>query len=46
MLDIEEVLERIKDMPDAERLAVLKDLEILQEKTADCQKRNCTFCPS
>ena len=34
MLDIAEVLEKIKDLPDAERLAVLKDLEALQEKKA------------
>ena len=33
MLDIQEVLERIKGLPQAERLAVLKDLEVLQEKT-------------
>ena len=44
MLDIEEVLERIKDMPDAERLAVLKDLEILQEKTA-ASKAQLHFLP-
>lgn len=33
MLDIQKVLEQIKGLPDAERLAILKDLEVLQEKT-------------
>jgi predicted phage terminase large subunit-like protein len=33
MLDIQEVLEKIRHLPDAERLVVLRDLEILQEKT-------------
>jgi len=44
MLDIEEVLEKIKGLPDEERLAVLKDLELLQEKTIS-QKAQLHFLP-